>query len=82
MPVTATSNLNGQELTPEEALNALAGNSNTGNNGEPLLDINRNVVNVCFNNNDIDMTTDFTGGAQNLNEGNQAGVNTGIIPPP
>ncbi len=34
--------LNGQELTPEEISNVLNGN------GEPLVDINRNVVNICF----------------------------------
>ena len=59
-----TAALNGQELTPEEALNAISGNSN--GNSEPLLDINRNVVNVCFANNDNDVTLDqtFTGGDQ------------------
>jgi hypothetical protein len=57
-----TATLNGQDLTPEEALNALNGNSN--GNGEPLLDINRNIVNVCFNNNDLDIAADFTGGEQ------------------
>ena len=59
-----TAALNGQELTPEEALNAIGGNSN--GNSEPLLDINRNVVNVCFANNDNDVTLDqtFTGGDQ------------------
>lgn len=59
-----TAVLNGQELTPEEALNAISGNSN--GNSEPLLDINRNVVNVCFANNDNDVTLDqtFTGGDQ------------------
>ena len=41
-----TAELNGQEMTPEEALNAIGGNSN--GNSEPLLDINRNVVNVCL----------------------------------
>jgi len=76
-PQTQTQNpsetdvLNGQELTPEEALNAIGGNSN--GNSEPLLDINRNVVNVCFANNDNDVTLDqtFTSGDQAQASGDQ-----------
>ena len=67
-----TALLNGQELTPEEALNAIGGNSN--GNSEPLLDLNRNVVSVCFANNDNDVTQDqtFTGGEQLQAGGDQA----------
>jgi hypothetical protein len=50
-----TTELNGQELTPEEALNALTGNGN----GEPLLNIERNIVNVCINENDNLLDADF-----------------------
>ena len=42
--------LAGQDLTPEEALAALTGNG--GGTGDPLLNIDRNIVNVCFNDND------------------------------
>jgi hypothetical protein len=47
--------LNGQEMTPEEALNALNGNGN----GEPLLNIERNIVNVCINENDNELDAEF-----------------------
>ena len=50
-----TTELNGQELTPEEALNALTGNGN----GEPLLNIERNIVNVCINENDNELDAEF-----------------------
>jgi hypothetical protein len=39
--------LNGQQLTSGEALNAL-----TDSNGEPLLNLERNIVNVCINDNE------------------------------
>ena len=51
--------LNGQELTPEEALGALTGNG--GGTGDPLLNIDRNIVNVCFNTNTNVITGTFTG---------------------
>ena len=47
--------LNGQEMTPEEALNALNGNGN----GEPLLNLERNIVNVCINENDNELDAEF-----------------------
>ena len=50
-----TAELNGQEMTPEEALNALNGNGN----GEPLLNIERNIVNVCINENDNELDAEF-----------------------
>ena len=62
-----TTTLNGQaleELTAEEAMNGLLSGSSDGT-GEPLLNLERNIVNVCFTNNDSDLTTgDFVGGAQ------------------
>ena len=79
VPTTSNNNintepvLNGQQLTPEEALNALAGNSN-GNgaingNGEPLINLDKNIVNVClaFNHNEV-TSGDFTA-TQNDNDG-------------
>jgi hypothetical protein len=51
----ATTELNGQEMTPEEALNALNGNGN----GEPLLNLERNIVNVCINENDNELDAEF-----------------------
>ena len=50
-----TVELNGQEMTPEEALNALNGNGN----GEPLLNLERNIVNVCINDNDNELDAFF-----------------------
>jgi hypothetical protein len=50
-----TAALNGQEMTPEEALNALNGNGN----GEPLLNLERNIVNVCINENDNELDAEF-----------------------
>jgi hypothetical protein len=50
--------LTGQELTPEEAMNAL----NNGNgNDEPLVDIERNIVNLCINDNENELIGVFTG---------------------
>jgi hypothetical protein len=49
-----------QELSPEEeleALNTLIGNGN----GEPLLNIDRNIVNLCINDNDNELVGIFTG---------------------
>lgn len=46
--------LNGQELTPEQALDAL-----NGNGGEPLLNIERNIVNICINENDNELDAEF-----------------------
>lgn len=86
------STLKAQELMPQEALEALNGNSN--GNGEPSLDINKNLVNICSINNNVEMTTDLPGSQagsasnqntneddQNLNEGNQAGVDVGSALP-
>ena len=50
----ANDGITGQELTSEEALNALTGN------GDPLLNIDRNILNVCFNHNDNTLTGLFS----------------------
>lgn len=55
---TENTGLTGQELTPEEAMNAL---SNGNGNGEPLLNIVKNIVNVCINDNENELTGIFTG---------------------
>ena len=79
--------MNGQaleELTAEEAMNGLLSGNSDGT-GEPLLNLERNIVNVCFTNNDNDLTTgDFRGGAQS--SGKQSAntdndVNTVATPP-
>lgn len=57
---TEKSGLTGQQenLTPtEEEMNALNGN----NGEEPLLNIDRNIVNVCINDNENELTSIFTG---------------------
>ena len=74
-----TTTLNGQELTPEEALNGLAGNSN--DNGEPLLNIDRNIANVCFNNIDIDLTPRVDNQLVAGGDVGQGDVNTPVSPP-
>ena len=51
-----TTTLNGQaleELTAEEAMNGLLSGSSDGT-GEPLLNLERNIVTVTFTNNDND----------------------------
>jgi hypothetical protein len=49
-----------QDLTPEEAMNTLS--NGNGNNGEELLlDIDRNIVNVCINDNENELTGILTG---------------------
>ena len=46
----ANAGITGQELTPEESLAAINGN------GDPsLVNIDRNILNVCFNDNDNDL---------------------------
>jgi hypothetical protein len=45
----------GEELTPEEAFAAMNGN------GDPLINAERNILNVCFNDNDNDLSGTFTG---------------------
>ena len=52
---TDDASIAGQELTPEEAFAALNGN------GDPLINAERNILNVCFNDNDNELTNDFTG---------------------
>jgi hypothetical protein len=48
--------LDSQQLTPEEeALNAITGNA------DPLITAERNILNVCFNDNDNELSGDFTG---------------------
>ena len=51
---SADDGITGQELTSEEALNALTGN------GDPLVNIDRNILNVCFNGNDNTLTGLFS----------------------
>ena len=46
--------LNGESLAGEEALKALTGN------GDPLFNIDRNIVNICINSNDNTLTGTFT----------------------
>jgi hypothetical protein len=51
--------LDGQQLTPEEeALNAITSNGNGGS--QSLLNIDRNIVNICINSNDNTLTGTFT----------------------
>ena len=47
--------LTGQDLTPEEAFAAI------NDNGDPLITAERNILNVCFNDNDNELNGDFTG---------------------
>ena len=66
--------MNGQaleELTAEEAMNGLLSGNSDGT-GEPLLNLERNIVNVCFTNNDNDLTTgDFVGGSTSIRPNQQ-----------
>ena len=51
--------LDGQQLTPEEeALNAITGNGDGGS--QSLLNIDRNIVNICINSNDNTLSGTFT----------------------
>ena len=50
----ADEGITGQELTPEEALDAITGT------GDPLVNIDRNILNVCFNGNDNTLTGLFS----------------------
>ena len=52
---TDDASLAGQELSPEEALAALNGN------GDPLINAERNILNVCFNDNRNSLSGTFTG---------------------
>ena len=58
--------ITGQGLTSEEALDAITGN------GDPLFNVKRNILNVCFNDNDNALSRTFTG----------TQTQTGVIPPP
>lgn len=49
-----------QELISEDAMNALT-DSNGNNDEEPFLDIERNIVNLCINDNENELTGVFTG---------------------
>ena len=49
--------LNGESLTGNEALNALTGNGD-GTGG--LLNLDRNIINICINSNDNTLTGTFT----------------------
>jgi len=66
-----TSETEAQQLTPEEALNALTNN----NNGEPLLNVERNIVNICINDNDNELTGIFRGQQESGNN-NENGPTT------
>ena len=46
--------LDSQQLTPEEAFAAINGN------GDPLINAERNIVNICINSNDNTLTGTFT----------------------
>ena len=61
----ADEGITGQELTPEEALDPITGTV------DPLVNIDRNILNVCFNDNDNTLTGLFS-----ANQGQ-----TGVIPP-
>ena len=52
--IDTAATLNGESLTGEETLNALTGN------GGPLVNIDRNIVNICINSNDNTLTGTFT----------------------
>lgn len=67
-----TSGTEAQQLTPEEALNAL---TNNNNNGEPLLNVERNIVNICINDNDNELTGIFRGEQESGNN-NENGPTT------
>ena len=52
---SADDGITGQQLTPEEeALDAITGT------GDPLVNIDRNILNVCFNGNDNTLTGLFS----------------------
>ena len=51
---SADDGITGQELTSEEALDAITGT------GDPLVNIDRNILNVCFNGNDNTLTGLFS----------------------
>ena len=70
-----------QLLTPEDALSAVIGVGTTGTGGsffEALLNTTANIVNVCFNinNNDLSGPT-FTGGAGQAQTGTGGAGDTG-----
>jgi hypothetical protein len=66
--------LDAQQLTPEEAWNSL----NDNNNGESLLNIDRNMVNVCLNDNENSLIASFSGlQAGDRNRGNSASASQG-----
>ena len=52
---TDDASIAGQELTPEEAFAAINGGA------DPLINAERNILNVCFNDNDNDLQADFSG---------------------
>ena len=49
--------LNGESISGEEALNALTGNGDPS--GSPLLNIDRNIVNICINSNENELEGTF-----------------------
>ena len=65
---SADDGITGQELTSEEALDAITGT------GDPLVNIDRNILNVCFNGNDNTLTGLFSA--------NQGQTGTPVTPPP
>jgi hypothetical protein len=56
--IDTAATLNGESLTGDEALNALTGNGD-GTGG--LLNLDRNIINICINSNDNTLTGTFTG---------------------
>ncbi len=64
--------LDGQQLTPEEeALNAITGNGDGGS--QSLLNIERNIVNICINSNDNELAGAFFG-VQNQEDTGEAEI--------
>jgi hypothetical protein len=55
--IDTAATLNGESLTGDEALNALTGNGD-GTGG--LLNLDRNIINICINSNDNTLTGTFT----------------------
>jgi hypothetical protein len=55
---SADDGITGQELTSEEGLDAITGNGDGGS--QSLLNIERNIVNICINSNDNTLTGTFT----------------------
>ncbi len=55
--IDTAATLNGESLTGEEALNAITGNGDP--TGGPLLNLDRNIINICINSNDNTLSGTF-----------------------